>query len=825
MPAQVGFGFGHGFGRRRRANGGGGGGAQTLLQSRRLGNQFATLTDWTPDALTNDLMLRARNMAPTSGSAKFNYAYSEHAGLNVQSLTRSGGSTVAVVLANAPEAFLVTGMKVVLQCMTDSTFDVPDGAAITVTDQTHFTYTKAGANGSPDIPSIYDCPAGIINQVALGAAGHPIEDFYCHICSISGMSDLHGTYTITFPGSSCSVAAGGASLVGNQLTISAPTNNISLTFTGVPSDGSFRVPRVIRNDHDQTGATLLRPDFKKLAQRWGVHRDMDLANTNYGSNIQGWGSRPQVSVGRGFTIEDRVRICNEAGCDMYFVVPTMATDAYVTNALTYIRDNLSPSLKVYIELSNEVWNRGYFPHGHWVLGMLRRATKAVYHGYISNEVVSISRTGSTVTYNLTRPVPFANGATIKAAIYTGSAGYDTPANGAVATVSGNSFSFTNTGSASGAASFSKVAIFGDASSPIVAGTDYNIDGTMVTRMLAQRTYEIAQLASAVFGGLMTRARPVLMWQHVQYSVMQTDTMPWLLAQYGSVSAWLWGIGSAPYSKAAGSDTTPANVRDSLIAYCDTTCDDNQHLVRYIASKYGVNLINYEGGIDLNNINGNQSLVDSLYAATEIRTAAKHLIDHAFGFGADLSLQLNSSMSPAGTQGSSAWGIGRTAAADAVDIGSATCQKLKGIDDALQATEPPVIDPNQLPGTLNAIGGTTYKDNQVGYATVNGMRQLYDNANSILEWVFYAPGGPIALTVWGRIIVGGGSNGARVYLDGSLAGTATLQTTTGDLTNGPSGGLAATNVVTISPAKGWHILAVRPPASQPDLVGISRVVGA
>ena len=44
----------------------------------------------------------------------------------------------------------------------------------------------------------------------------------------------------------------------------------------------------------------------------------------------------------------------------------------VSQALTYIRDNLSPSLKVYIELSNEVWNRGFFPHGHWVLGMLRR---------------------------------------------------------------------------------------------------------------------------------------------------------------------------------------------------------------------------------------------------------------------------------------------------------------------------------------------------------------------------------------------------------------------------------------------------------------------
>jgi len=106
-----------------------------------------------------------------------------------------------------------------------------------------------------------------------------------------------------------------------------------------------------------------------------------------------------------------------------------------------------------------------------------------------------------------------------------------------------------------------------------------------------------------------------------------------------------------------------------------------------------------------------------------------------------------------------------------------------------------------------------------------MHRQYDNANSIEEYVFYSDGtAPIVLTCWGRIVVGGGSNGERCYLDGTLVGTFTLQTTTGDLTNGTSGGLASTNTVTITPTEGWHLIALRPPASQPDHVGVSKLVG-
>jgi hypothetical protein len=44
----------------------------------------------------------------------------------------------------------------------------------------------------------------------------------------------------------------------------------------------------------------------------------------------------------------------------------MATDEYVTNFVTYVRDHLESGRKVYVEYSNEVWNWG-FGQSQWVL--------------------------------------------------------------------------------------------------------------------------------------------------------------------------------------------------------------------------------------------------------------------------------------------------------------------------------------------------------------------------------------------------------------------------------------------------------------------------
>src|SRR5207253_8214123 len=61
----------------------------------------------------------------------------------------------------------------------------------------------------------------------------------------------------------------------------------------------------------------------------------------------------------GVPVETIVETANELGLDPWVTVPWNADDDYITRFATYIRDNSTPGHKVYVEVSNEVWNGGY----------------------------------------------------------------------------------------------------------------------------------------------------------------------------------------------------------------------------------------------------------------------------------------------------------------------------------------------------------------------------------------------------------------------------------------------------------------------------------
>ena len=131
--------------------------------------------------------------------------------------------------------------------------------------------------------------------------------------------------------------------------------------------GTFRLPRLIRSDHDQTGATFARPDFAAhLSSRYKVLRTMDLGRTNNNAYIIGSATRPLLNDGRGMPLEDQIDLCNQIGADLYYCVPMNASTAYIDAALTLIRDRLTASLKVYLEFDNEPWNSAFLQYtGTW----------------------------------------------------------------------------------------------------------------------------------------------------------------------------------------------------------------------------------------------------------------------------------------------------------------------------------------------------------------------------------------------------------------------------------------------------------------------------
>jgi hypothetical protein len=56
------------------------------------------------------------------------------------------------------------------------------------------------------------------------------------------------------------------------------------------------------------------------------------------------------------------KLCNTVNAACYVNVPSLATDAHITQFAEFFRDNVNDHLPVYLEYSNEVWNPGFEQH-------------------------------------------------------------------------------------------------------------------------------------------------------------------------------------------------------------------------------------------------------------------------------------------------------------------------------------------------------------------------------------------------------------------------------------------------------------------------------
>ena len=73
-----------------------------------------------------------------------------------------------------------------------------------------------------------------------------------------------------------------------------------------------------------------------------------------------WADRPTPQycnfTERGWPVEVMVDLCNRLKANPWFSLPHTADDDYVRQFAQYVNAHLDPSLKVYVEYSNEVWN-------------------------------------------------------------------------------------------------------------------------------------------------------------------------------------------------------------------------------------------------------------------------------------------------------------------------------------------------------------------------------------------------------------------------------------------------------------------------------------
>ena len=117
----------------------------------------------------------------------------------------------------------------------------------------------------------------------------------------------------------------------------------------------------------QTGE-LFNPEWLAVIEDARQLRFMDWMDTN-NSTLSDWGDRPQLNDAswmiNGVPVEVMVQLANQTGTDPWFNMPAQASDDFVRQFATYVRDNLAPELVAHVEYSNETWNPSFSAY-HWL---------------------------------------------------------------------------------------------------------------------------------------------------------------------------------------------------------------------------------------------------------------------------------------------------------------------------------------------------------------------------------------------------------------------------------------------------------------------------
>lgn len=136
---------------------------------------------------------------------------------------------------------------------------------------------------------------------------------------------------------------------------------LRVTATDPQRTGNYiRNIRIIPEAYEAIAKTeIFNPEFLAKIQPFGTLRFMDWQETN-NSRQKEWSDRPKPEDVRyfelGVPVETMVQLANQTNSNPWFTMPHQASDEYIANFAEYVRDNLKPNLKVYVEYSNETWN-------------------------------------------------------------------------------------------------------------------------------------------------------------------------------------------------------------------------------------------------------------------------------------------------------------------------------------------------------------------------------------------------------------------------------------------------------------------------------------
>lgn len=177
---------------------------------------------------------------------------------------------------------------------------------------------------------------------------------------------IGGEYTCLYDGDGEINFAHGISVLRQQpgrinIQVKPDQNLLSLRIVRTNPDNPIRNIRLILPGFEDTcDKQPFHPEFLARWAKFKVIRFMDWQRTN-GSKQVSWSDRPTPNlqtqgIDSGVAPEYMIELANTLNADPWFCMPHLATDDYIRNFAQMVKKQLKPSLKVYIEYSNECWN-------------------------------------------------------------------------------------------------------------------------------------------------------------------------------------------------------------------------------------------------------------------------------------------------------------------------------------------------------------------------------------------------------------------------------------------------------------------------------------
>jgi hypothetical protein len=123
---------------------------------------------------------------------------------------------------------------------------------------------------------------------------------------------------------------------------------------------------------------IFNPAYLDYMKDFKVVRIMNMSGITR-NPITVWNDRPKVNDAtwagkqgvRGAPLEIMVALANKLNADPWFNIPHKANNEFVRRYAQYVKANLKPGLKAYVEYTNEAWN-SIFTQSHYVKDMGER---------------------------------------------------------------------------------------------------------------------------------------------------------------------------------------------------------------------------------------------------------------------------------------------------------------------------------------------------------------------------------------------------------------------------------------------------------------------